>query len=187
MADPLGTVEKIIKVALKIKEAVDKVRRNKEECREINRRVVRVSALLTRLQETEMMNDPATSRALKELEETLTVAHELVMACRRKNVLSHFCTAGGLARRLREVKQDISDLMVDGIFATNVNATIILTNIQFAACNLPQKVWYHCLPTFCSINHSEVEFLTCFYIFFSKVSPTSTPFIFSTCRQSWYR
>ncbi|OEL17599.1 hypothetical protein BAE44_0021381 [Dichanthelium oligosanthes] len=140
MADPLGSVEKIVKVALMIKEAVDKVRKNKE-CREIRKRVVRVSALLTRLQETQMTKDPATSSALKELEETLTVAHELVTACQRKNVLmSRFCTAGDLAEQLREVKQDISDLMVDGIFATNVNTTILLTHIQLGACTPPQKV-----------------------------------------------
>ncbi|KAJ1276699.1 hypothetical protein BS78_05G234600 [Paspalum vaginatum] len=139
MADPLGNVEKIVKVALMIKEAVDKVRKNKEECHEIRKRVVRVSALLTRLQETEMMKDPATGSTLQELEVTLTLAHELVTACQRKNVLSRFCRAGDLAKQLREVKQDISDLMVDGIFATNVNATIILTNIQFAASVPHQK------------------------------------------------
>lgn len=140
MADPLASVEKIIKVALAIKEAVKTVRKNKEQCREIRKRVLRVSALLKRLQETEIMQDPAMCDALEALEETLTHTHDLIIACQKKNIMCHFCMAWDLAKQLREVKQDISDQMVDGIFAANVNATIILTSIQYAACPLPPKV-----------------------------------------------
>ncbi|CAO2146373.1 unnamed protein product [Urochloa humidicola] len=136
MTDPLGSVEKIIKVILAIKEAVKTVRKNKEQCREIRKRVLRVSALLKRLQETEVIKDPAMWDALEALEETLTRTHDLIVACQKKNVICHFCMAGGLAKQLREVKQDISDQMVDGIFAANVNATIILTSIQYGACPL---------------------------------------------------
>jgi len=137
MADPLASVEKIVKVALAIKEAVKTVRKNKEQCHEIRKRVLRVSALLKRLQETEMIQDPAMCDALEAIEETLTRGHGLIVACQKKNIMCRFCMAGDLAKQLREVKQDISDQMVDGIFAANVNATIILTSIQYVACSLP--------------------------------------------------
>ncbi|CAL4978935.1 unnamed protein product [Urochloa decumbens] len=139
MTDPLGSVEKIIKVALSIKEAVKTVRKNKEQCREIRKRVLRVSALLKRLQETEMIQDPAMCDALEALEETLTRTHDLIVACQKKNIMCRLCMAGDLAKQLREVKQDNSDQMVDGIFAANVSATIILTSIQYVAGPLSLK------------------------------------------------
>ena len=81
MADPLASVEKIVKVALAIKEGVKTVRKNKEQCLEIRKRVLRVSALLKRLQETEMIQDPVMCDALEALEETLTRTHDLIVAC----------------------------------------------------------------------------------------------------------
>jgi len=72
MADPVATVEKIVKIGLKIKDAVDKARHNEDECREIRKRVLRFSAILSQLQQTGMMNgSPAMSGALEDLEETL--------------------------------------------------------------------------------------------------------------------
>lgn len=62
MADLLGSLEKIVKLALTIKEAVDTVRHNKEECQQIRTRAVRVSSLLSRLPETGIAGDPATWR-----------------------------------------------------------------------------------------------------------------------------
>jgi L1 cell adhesion molecule like protein len=41
MADPVATVEKIVKIGLKIKAAVDTVRHNQEECQEISQRACR--------------------------------------------------------------------------------------------------------------------------------------------------
>ena len=140
MADPLASVEKIVKVALAIKEGVKTVRKNKEQCLEIRKHILRVSALLKRLQETEMIQDPVMCDALEALEETLTRTHDLIVACQKKNIMCRFCMAGDLAKQLREVKQDISDQIVDGIFAANVNATIILTSIQYVACSLPPTV-----------------------------------------------
>jgi len=137
MADPLASVEKIVKVALAIKEVVKTVRKNKEQCHEIRKRVLRVSALLKRLRETEMIQNPAMCDALEAIEEPLTRGHGLIVACQKKNIMCRFCMAGDLAKQLREVKQDISDQMVDGIFAANVNATFILTSIQYVACSLP--------------------------------------------------
>jgi L1 cell adhesion molecule like protein len=63
MADPVTTVEKkIVKVGLRIKDAVDTVRHNEDECNEIRRRVLRFSAILSQLQQAGLMNDsPALS------------------------------------------------------------------------------------------------------------------------------
>ncbi|CAN6373388.1 unnamed protein product [Urochloa humidicola] len=58
MVDPVGSVEKIVKVPLTVKEAVETIRRNKQECHEICRRVGRVSALLLQLHEREMIKGP---------------------------------------------------------------------------------------------------------------------------------
>lgn len=99
VADPLGSVEKIIKVGLAIEEAVKTVRKDKEECRDIRNRVLRVSALLKRLQETAMINDPAMREALEALEETLIRTHELILACQKKNIMCRFCTAGDMSKR----------------------------------------------------------------------------------------
>ena len=49
MADPVAGVEKIVKLGLVIKEAVDTVRHN-EECREIRKRGLRFSDILSQLQ-----------------------------------------------------------------------------------------------------------------------------------------
>lgn len=140
MADPLGTLEKIVKVALMIKKAVDEVRNNKTECCEIRKRVVRVSALMTRLQESGMVKDPAMGDPLEALEETLCHAHQLVTACQQSHVMLSIMRARELSRKLRQVKQDISDHMIDSIFATSIKTTIVITNIQGAASNPPLKV-----------------------------------------------
>ena len=95
MADPLASVEKIVKVALAIKEAVKTVRKNKEQCHEIRKRVLRVSALLKRLQETEMIQDPAMCDALEAIEETLTRGHGLIVACQKKNIMCRFLHGWG--------------------------------------------------------------------------------------------
>ena len=47
MADPVATVEKIVKIGLKIKDAVDKARHNGDECRDIRKRVLRFSEILS--------------------------------------------------------------------------------------------------------------------------------------------
>jgi L1 cell adhesion molecule like protein len=59
MADiALGSVGKIVEIALKIKEAVETVKQNEKECRDLQRCVARVSALLRKLDEmTETMKD----------------------------------------------------------------------------------------------------------------------------------
>ncbi|CAL4978900.1 unnamed protein product [Urochloa decumbens] len=133
MADPLGSLEKIVKLALTIKEAVDTVRQNKEECQQIRTRAVRVSSLLSRLPETGMAADPAMCDALEDLEDSLRRAHMLVAACQESTTVCLYCTAGRQARRLRRVQDDISHKVMLVVFATNIQTTIILTNIRIGA------------------------------------------------------
>jgi len=128
MADPLGSLEKIVKLALRIKEAVDTVRHNKEECQQIRTRAVRVSSLLSRLPETGITGDPAMCDALGDLEEALRHAHALVTTCQQSGTVCLYCTASKQARRLRKAQDDISQKVMLVVFATNIHTTIILTN-----------------------------------------------------------
>ncbi|CAN6373412.1 unnamed protein product [Urochloa humidicola] len=131
MADPVATVEKIVKIGLKIKDAVETVRHNEDECREIRKRVLRFSAILLQLQQTGMMNDsPALSGALDDLEETLQHALELVTACQEKSTIRRLVSAGDLANQLRRVKDDILNKVMLASFAINAHTTILLLTIQ---------------------------------------------------------
>ncbi|XP_039771590.1 uncharacterized protein LOC120639771 isoform X2 [Panicum virgatum] len=133
MADiAFGSVEKIVKVGFAIKEAVDKVRQNKEECQEIQKVVARVSSILSQLQQTNMLKGPAVDGALMGLEETLNRAVKFVMECQEGHIVRHFFTALDMSKELRRMQDDISPKMMLGLFAINVHTTIILTNIQSA-------------------------------------------------------
>jgi hypothetical protein len=131
MADPVATVEKIVKIGLKIKEAVDKARHNEEDCREITRRVLRFSAILSQLQQTGTVADsPAMAGALEDLEETLQRALELVTACQERSTIRRLVAAGDLSRQLRRVKDDILNKVMLASFAINAHTTIVLLTIQ---------------------------------------------------------
>ncbi|XP_062181940.1 proline-rich receptor-like protein kinase PERK2 isoform X2 [Phragmites australis] len=131
MADPVVIVEKIVNIAYAIKEAVETVRENKEECRGIEQRVLRVSDLLSLLKGSEMMKHRAMSRALEDLEDAVSRAHEVVTACQGRNILCLFCFAGKLAKKLRQVKDDISQRMMLAIFASHV-AVFVVTKSQYS-------------------------------------------------------
>jgi len=131
MADPVASVEKIVKLGLAIKEAVDTVRHNEEECREIRKRVLRFSDILSQLQQTGMMNDsPAMSGALEDLEESLHQGLELVMACQERSAICRLISAGDLSKQLRRVKEDILNKVMLASFAINAHTTIILLTFQ---------------------------------------------------------
>ncbi|XP_066337589.1 uncharacterized protein [Miscanthus floridulus] len=131
MADPVATVEKIVKIGLKIKDAVDTVRHNQEECQEIRKRVLRFSAILSQLQQTGVMEaSPAMSGALEDLEESLQHALELVTACQETSTLRRLITAGDLSKQLRRVKDDILNKVMLASFAINTHTTIVLLTIQ---------------------------------------------------------
>ncbi|TVU04349.1 hypothetical protein EJB05_50083, partial [Eragrostis curvula] len=131
MADPVVTVEKIIKIGLKIKEAVDKVRQNKEACLEIRKRVLRYSTMLSQLQQRGVLhNNPEMSGALEDLAETLERALELVMACQERSTISHFVSAGDLSKQLRQMKESISEQVILSLWALNVHNTMVLLAMQ---------------------------------------------------------
>ncbi|CAD6252783.1 unnamed protein product [Miscanthus lutarioriparius] len=131
MADPVATVEKIVKIGLKNKDAVDTVRHNQEECQEIRKRVLRFSAILSQLQQTGVMEaSPAMSGALEDLEESLQHALELVTACQETSTLRRLITAGDLSKQLRRVKDDILNKVMLASFAINTHTTIVLLTIQ---------------------------------------------------------
>ncbi|KAJ1256634.1 hypothetical protein BS78_K343600 [Paspalum vaginatum] len=128
MADPVSTLEKIVKLGLKIKAAVDKVRHNEQECNEIGRRVTRLSAILSHLQQTGVMNEsPAMIGALHDLEETLEKALMLVKACQaRTTTIRRLVTAGALSKKLRRVKDDILNKVMLASFAVNAHTVELL-------------------------------------------------------------
>ncbi|KAJ1256944.1 hypothetical protein BS78_K260300 [Paspalum vaginatum] len=132
MADPLASVEKIVKIGLMIKHAVDTVRKNMEVCQEIRKRVLRFSDILSQLQQTGMLSsNPAMSGALEDLEDTLERALELVTSCQeRRSTIRRFITAGDLAKQLRAVKDDIQNKVMLASFAINTSTTIMLFTIH---------------------------------------------------------
>ncbi|TVU00214.1 hypothetical protein EJB05_54367, partial [Eragrostis curvula] len=138
MADvAFGSLEKIVKVALAIKEAVETVKQNDKECRAIEKCATRCTALLKRLEEqTDMMKD-AMRGPLEDVAESLEEALELVKLCQRKHCFSHLWKAGDTAKELRRVQDDIVRKIQVGDFAAMVQATVMLTNIQNAHATLP--------------------------------------------------
>ncbi|WVZ49896.1 hypothetical protein U9M48_001216 [Paspalum notatum var. saurae] len=140
MADPVAIVEKIVKLGLMIKDAVDTARQNEEEWNEIRRLVLRFIAILSQLQQTGMLNDsPALSGALEDLEETLQHALELVEACQERTTILRFFKAGELSKKLRRVKDDILNKVMLASFAINAHTTIILFTSQAGGHPLPQQ------------------------------------------------
>ncbi|TKW02287.1 hypothetical protein SEVIR_8G235566v4 [Setaria viridis] len=134
MADiAFGSVGKIVEISLKIKEAVETVKQNEKECHDIQRCVARVSALLRKLDEmTETMKNEVMRDALEDLAESLERALELVTECQRKHIFRRFLGAGDMAKELGRVQDDIVRKLQLGNFATNVQTTIMVTNIQSA-------------------------------------------------------
>lgn len=141
MTDPVASVEKIVKIGLKIKEAVDTVRKNAEACQEIRKRVLRFSAILSQLQQTGMLsNNPAMSGALEDLEETLERALELVTACQERSTIRRFIAAGDLSKQLHHVKDDILNKVMLASFAINTNTTVMMFSIH-AGVVRPDRPW----------------------------------------------
>jgi len=109
MADiTLGSVESVIKVALKIRAAVKTVRQNEEECKDIELMVATIIDILLSLQV--MALKPATHRSVKALENELNEALKVVTNCQEKPTFWHrLFTARDMARRLARVKHEIHD------------------------------------------------------------------------------
>nr|CAB3490519.1 unnamed protein product [Digitaria exilis] len=118
MANLVGSMEKIASNALAIKEAVETVCVNKNECVDIGRRVMRIRALLTHLQGMEMMTikEPAmVAYMLGALQVILSRTRKLVMECQQRSVVRSFVGARDLCKQLRDVKQEMSDHIMDGV------------------------------------------------------------------------
>ncbi|CAN6363631.1 unnamed protein product [Urochloa humidicola] len=141
MADPVASVERIVKVGLKIKEAVDTVRHNEVVCQEIRKRVLRFSAILSQLQQAGVIGDdesPATGGALDDLEETLQRALQLVTACQERSAIRRLLAAGDLSRQLRGVKEDILNKVMLATFAINARTTVLLLTMHTGGYLLPR-------------------------------------------------
>ncbi|CAO2142664.1 unnamed protein product [Urochloa humidicola] len=101
MADiAFNSVGKIIKVAGKIKEAVDTVKQNKEECEDIKSCVARVEEILGQLDQTAM--NQAMSNTLDDLAKSVDKALELVKECQQKHIISHLWGASSMAKKLNK-------------------------------------------------------------------------------------
>lgn len=136
MADPVAIVQKIIDIAIIIKDAVETVRENKEECRGIQKLVCRVSDLLSLLKESEMMKHRAVDGPLEDLGDAVSRARDAVTACQGRNILCLCCKATKLSKKLSQVKNDISQGMMLAIFATHAAAVFVATKGQQSALNL---------------------------------------------------
>ncbi|RLM70010.1 putative receptor-like protein kinase [Panicum miliaceum] len=120
MADiAFSSVEKIIKVAAKIKEAVDTVKQNREECDDIERCVARVVEILQQLDQTTV--NPAMGGTLVDLAKSVDKALGLVKECQRKHIIPHLWGASSMAKKLGRVQDDIARKLLMGNFAINVS------------------------------------------------------------------
>jgi len=124
----ISVARKIMEVALKIEEAVETVRQNERECREVARCAARVGVLLERLDHTPTtettMKDPAVSGPLEDLAESVEKALELVNECHcqqeHATFLRRLWSADDMARELRQVQEDIGRKLQLGTFALMV-------------------------------------------------------------------
>lgn len=131
MADPLVIVDKIIEIAITIKYALELVREDDQECRDTVRLVWRVREVLSLLKDSEVFQSPAMSGPLTDLSEAVARAHELIMNYhRRRHVVCLSCAGRNLSKRLRGVRDDISQRMMLAIFATNAAAIHFTVSIR---------------------------------------------------------
>uniref|UniRef100_A0ACD5VMS1 Uncharacterized protein n=1 Tax=Avena sativa TaxID=4498 RepID=A0ACD5VMS1_AVESA len=119
MVDAVGTIAKIVEVALKIKGAAETVKQNEDVCKQIKSRVEILGNTFSQHQNnTELMSNLAVRYSLEALDEILVEAFKLVMDCQEEtNFVCLFYTAGKLSRELIQVEQRISSRNVDAILA----------------------------------------------------------------------
>jgi len=119
MVDAVGTIAKIVEVALKIKGAAETVKQNEDVCKQIKSRVEILGNTLSQHQNnTELMSNLAVRYSLEALDEILVEAFKLVMDCQEEtNFVCLFYTAGKLSRELIQVEQRISSRNIDAILA----------------------------------------------------------------------
>ncbi|KAL6654625.1 hypothetical protein ACP70R_008090 [Stipagrostis hirtigluma subsp. patula] len=99
--DALGLISMIV-------EAAQTVKRNRETCQLLARRVRMIGDLLHQLQSTQLMQHMETRNPLEQLEETLRHAYVLIASCQDCSYL-HSCFMGGKqAEQLHEVQNEIT-------------------------------------------------------------------------------
>ncbi|KAM0863537.1 hypothetical protein ACQ4PT_044525 [Festuca glaucescens] len=139
MADAVGSVAKIVEVALKIKEAATTARQNKKDCHHIKSRVDVLNKTLSHHENNEdLMEDPAVMAALEALHGILAEALEVVTECQEKrNIVCLYCTAGNFSRQLGKVEQRISYLSSDAMLT--IMSYQLLRKFQEAAPHPPPQ------------------------------------------------
>jgi L1 cell adhesion molecule like protein len=125
--DLVDSVAKVVKIAIQIKELVEKVHKNKEECKKMATRVERLRAIVERLENTGVSSEKTMIDALNEFEETFLRALKLVKACQTKNTVWLFLTAGNVSKQLREVKAEILEHMHTVNLCNGVEQTVMFT------------------------------------------------------------
>lgn len=125
--DLVNSVEKVVKIAIQIKELVEKVHQNKEECKNMATRVDRLRAIVQRLDNTSVSSEKTMIDALNEFEETLLRALKLVKSCQTKNSVWLFLRAGNVSKQLREVKAEILEHMQTVNLCNGIEQTVMLT------------------------------------------------------------
>ncbi|KAM0863539.1 hypothetical protein ACQ4PT_044525 [Festuca glaucescens] len=141
MADAVGSVAKIVEVALKIKEAATTARQNKKDCHHIKSRVDVLNKTLSHHENNEdLMEDPAVMAALEALHGILAEALEVVTECQEKrNIVCLYCTAGNFSRQLGKVEQRISYLSSDAMLT--IMSYQLLRKFQEAAPHPPPQIY----------------------------------------------
>ncbi|RLN00566.1 hypothetical protein C2845_PM06G28650 [Panicum miliaceum] len=107
----------IVNVADRIKATAKMVRRNKDECHEIDERAGIVSAFLPQLENTGMIKDPALSAELEKIVRTLQHAYELVTACQGRSLFmirpARGCQGGHGGELSKELHQVLDQMVLD--------------------------------------------------------------------------
>lgn len=91
-----------------IVEAAQTVKRNRETCQLLARRVKMIGDLLRRLESTQLMQHQETRNPVEQLEETLRHTYMLITSCQDSSYLYSCFMGGKQADQLREVQNDIT-------------------------------------------------------------------------------
>ncbi|KAG2564034.1 hypothetical protein PVAP13_8KG337500 [Panicum virgatum] len=123
MADPVASVETIVRIALAISEAVGTAQRNIDQCKDVQTQVSIARDSLLVLQRKGLADKgSAVGRALGNLKKTLRRALELVRACQEdQGFVQRVLRAEDLSSQLRQVKQDILQELSMATFAINAH------------------------------------------------------------------
>ena len=123
MADPVASVETIVRIALAISEAVGTAQRNIDQCKDVQTQVsIAWDSLLVLQRKGLAEKGSAVGRALGNLKKTLRRALELVRACQEdQGFVQRVLRAEDLSSQLRQVKQDILQELSMATFAINAH------------------------------------------------------------------